>query len=333
MKKNTVFSFILVALLSACVNSPIPTPGSVHLLTTQVITPTKLSGTNALQGKILIEEPSGFYIANPDGTGEDLVLPQSDDIYNAALSNDKTRVAYFASGILSVKNIETGEISQINQAFIGGTAFGMSWSPNDEKIGLDCAPGTTVVTEICLFTVRDGHLQILTHAEQFASANQMISGGGAEFGNWSEDGAQIVFDNRFFPQNSGNAQGRIQIVNVQTGEVHTVFDELRQGGISMVVAPVLSPDGKTVLFVGKYAGKGEIFQVDADGSGLRQVTKSSHTYDITSPVWSPYGNAFFAFTARDGDPNIIGAPTLYSLDGEVLEQLNIDFGQVRSWVK
>jgi Tol biopolymer transport system component len=333
MKKNTIFSLILLALLSACSNRPTSIPGSISTSIPSVITPASLLGTNAQQGKILIKESSGFYIANPDGTHADLVLPHSDDIYNAALSNDKTRVAYFASGILSVKNIETGEISQINQAFVGGTAFGMGWSPNDEIIGLDCAPGTTNVTEICLFTVRDGHLQILTHAEQFASANQMISGGGAEFGNWSEDGAQIVFDNRFFPQNSGNAQGRIQIVNVQTGEVHTVFDELRQGRISMVVAPVISPDGKTVLFVGKYAGKGEVFQVNADGSGLRQVTKSSHTYDITSPVWSPYGKAFFAFTARDGDPNIIGTPTLYSLDGEVLEQLNIDFGQVRSWVK
>jgi TolB protein len=96
---------------------------------------------------------------------------------------------------------------------------------------------------------------------------------------------------------------------------------------------MLSPDGKTVLFDGNIRQLTEIFQINADGSGLRQVTLGNHASGISHPVWSPDGSVFFAYTASDSDPAKSGIPMLFSMNGNILLQLDIGSGRVLSWVK
>jgi Tol biopolymer transport system component len=53
--------------------------------------------------------------------------------------------------------------------------------------------------------------------------------------------------------------------------------------------PAWSPDGKSIAFVGR--GFGDLFVVNADGSGIRQLTRSgsigSANYGARFPSWSP----------------------------------------------
>lgn len=65
------------------------------------------------------------------------------------------------------------------------------------------------------------------------------------------------------------------------------------------VDPSWSPDGKQVAFVCCNSGVAQIHIVNADGSGVRNLTNSSTVE--RSPCWSPDGTKILFTSARDGN--------------------------------
>ena len=62
-----------------------------------------------------------------------------------------------------------------------------------------------------------------------------------------------------------------------------------------VQAPAWSPDGRTIVFVSWRDGNGEVYAMDADGSGPRNLTQ--HPAKDVRPAWSPDGRRI-AFVSR-----------------------------------
>ena len=65
-----------------------------------------------------------------------------------------------------------------------------------------------------------------------------------------------------------------------------------------------SPDGKQIAFSARYGknAKGDIYVMNADGSGIRQVTK--HPGHDSAPAWSPDGRRIAFISDRDAkDPS------------------------------
>jgi dipeptidyl aminopeptidase/acylaminoacyl peptidase len=63
-----------------------------------------------------------------------------------------------------------------------------------------------------------------------------------------------------------------------------------------------SPDGTKIAFMNNYDGDYEICLMNADGTGVRQLTKNSAT--DTYPTWSPDGTEIAFASNRDGDFDI-----------------------------
>lgn len=96
-------------------------------------------------------------------------------------------------------------------------------------------------------------------------------------------------------------------------------------------APAWSPDGKRIVFLGKYMNSRTnntgcecraLYIINSDGSGLRRLTPPSIRPGGHRPDWSPDGRTILFRTHPGDDPSGIGA-NLYTIhpDGSELRQL------------
>ncbi len=68
-----------------------------------------------------------------------------------------------------------------------------------------------------------------------------------------------------------------------------------------VTSPVFSPDGKQLAFSGQNGGISDLFVVNADGTGLRQLTNDK--YAQLMPAWSPDGHTIAYVTDEGPETN------------------------------
>ena len=73
-------------------------------------------------------------------------------------------------------------------------------------------------------------------------------------------------------------------MDVASGAITTLFDH---SVASMDSAPAWSPDGRQIAFESDLDGDPEIFVMNADGSGVRQLTHN--TIWDEGPAWAPDG--------------------------------------------
>jgi hypothetical protein len=112
---------------------------------------------------------------------------------------------------------------------------------------------------------------------------------------WSPDGSKIAFSSRHGPESRED----IWIVNSDGSDqqqVTSIFGQDRD--------PTWSPDGSQIAFSTNWDGNSEIYVVNADGTGLHNITNNVENQD-TTPAWSPDGTKI-AYVARTTNfsPNI-----------------------------
>src|SRR5918999_2051117 len=104
--------------------------------------------------------------------------------------------------------------------------------------------------------------------------------------NWSSDGKFLAFAAKRGPRDD------ILIVDVERNkEVKRI-----QLKLSGVTTPSWSPNGKQLVFTGYEGGLSDLYVVNRDGSGLRQLTEDK--YADLHPVWSPDGGSIAFATDR-----------------------------------
>ncbi len=76
-----------------------------------------------------------------------------------------------------------------------------------------------------------------------------------------------------------------------------------------------SPDGEKIAFVTKRDGNFDLYVMNADGSGLRRLTRGA-AWD-GGPAWSPDGRKFAFVSKRDGNDEV----SVINVDGTGLRNL------------
>ena len=209
-------------------------------------------------------------------------------VFDADLSPDGSQMAFKSRSMLYVYGIDTGELRAVDEdALYLPYDTPVEWSPDGKAIGLACT-SQWETSEICVFDLGTRQIHVLTDSRRYGNDAMSF------WGSWSKGGEEILFQLSTHPDESGETEDSLRILDVSTGRVRTVIDESRLNlGLFRDIA--LSPDGRTILFTAHPlddAYRSAIFRINTDGTGLRQLTEMGALI-YYGPVWSPDGRSFY----------------------------------------
>lgn len=323
---RVIFIVLIIISLIGCA----PVPADSDLIPSMTTTATASSLPDYSFGKILYVvagEITNVFMSNPDANDSLLVLSHA-GIRAVSLSPDAKLVAYVVDEIIYVKDIQDGQIRQLNSQPISGFYNKMEWSPDSKSIGFDCLVDS--VSEICVIDVENSSLKILTNSKNLGA--QFFDG--AIFGSWNEDGSQIVYCLKVSSTQGGIPGTIFMLLNMLDGSSIQFMDEKNDDdGITNYGCPVFQPQTQSILFTAKQNEKYMIFSANLNGSNMRRLTDPLVKYDIHDPiVVNPSGKYFFANAAKQDSEELIDVPTLFSAEGQILHQLEIPNGEIIAWV-
>jgi Tol biopolymer transport system component len=115
---------------------------------------------------------------------------------------------------------------------------------------------------------------------------------------WSPDGSKIAFVRDLW------TKAFVVVVEVETGASRRLAPALGVTPDSFPQPPSWSPDGRRIAFTGASDRSSDIFVVNADGTGLRNLTRSPTAHDH-GPAWSPDGR-LITFVSNRRPKGLIG---------------------------
>jgi dipeptidyl aminopeptidase/acylaminoacyl peptidase len=279
---------------------------------------------------------SGLWIMNADGSKNRFLIKGS----NARWSPDGTRIAYFADGEPKGTQIfvrwmdAEGAASQVTR--VSENPSNLSWSPDGRSVaftllvksdtpwkitmpsapeGAKWTPAPRVVDRLHYRRDRSGYIeqgatQLFLVPAEGGTPRQLTRG---EFGpselaanlnyDWTPDGRTIVFDGlRESDADLRYRESYVYAVDVESGAVRQLVTTK-----GMWANPRVSPDGRTVAFLGREGGRfsyraNEVWAIAIDGSGMRALT--TYDRDPGNLHWAPDGSGLF-FTLGDRGTNNI----------------------------
>ncbi len=218
-----------------------------------------------------LDDKKTVWVMNADGSGAKKILTRASE---PSLSPDGKKVAYYhwSDGIF-VANIDGTDPVKV----VGDTNVGfIDWSHDGRWIAFSAQPGGkgNIVIDV---VPPDGS------ALKDSQARRNITVGISP--SWSPDDAQFVFSTcrsscGIFKSSSAPGSEAIPLTSDDGG------------------APSWAPDGKRMVYQKEVEGQKQLFLINADGSGARQLTSGTAMH--VSAVWSSDGRFIFYRSPQGG---------------------------------
>jgi len=244
-------------------------------------------------------------------------------LYKADLSPAGSTIVFTRNAFLYFYDLRSNELTsfntELNQFFVTTPT---QWSPDGRKIGFACSQMFQAPPEVCVWDVNNAELSILSDLRTYGQYDYLA------FDGWSADAKTIVFMIAYSESEPQSGRQIILKLDINTGRVTQVVDS-KQTKLNISAGFALSPDGKTILFganspleISKNAYVSSLYQINADGSGLRRLVHFE-AWSLYQPLWSPDGNSFYVNASNF----YASIPLKYDLDGKLVGMLPFQLGR------
>ena len=242
-------------------------PGASGSAPTQAAAPT---------GKIAFSKSIGdgpenqsTWIMNEDGSNARKILDRAS---HPAFSPDGSQIVYYhwTDGLYVAKADGSNPKKIVGDTFTGGNYGSPDWSHDGRLIAFSAQPGGS------------GNIVIDAVNADGSNRHNITVGEGP---SWSPDDTQLVFHTCRGPQ--------CGIFHANSGGGDAVPIITDDGGLAD-----WSPDGKEILYQKDVDGQKQLFVINADGSGKKQLTQGSSLH--VDGAWSSDGKYIFYRSPEGG---------------------------------
>ncbi len=225
---------------------------------------------------------SDIYASNVDGSEERRLTDSPGLDGFPAWSPDGERLAFVSArdgGNSEIYVMNADGSGQRRLTHTSRSEFFLAWSPDGDRI---------------VYTAYDSGLNATLWVMDAADGSEREQLASGALPSWSPDGERIVYTAYF------GERPYLAVMNADGSERRGLGDVslIRKitGTAEMYEEPAWSPDGKRIAFASE--DNGEIYVMNADGSGRTRLTDIPKRYDHWPPTWSPDGKRI-AFSSED----------------------------------
>jgi dipeptidyl aminopeptidase/acylaminoacyl peptidase len=191
------------------------------------------------------------------------------------------QAAATTSGSIAFESNRNGNYDIFTMAATGGGQVALTTDPADDLDPAFSPDGS----RIAFASRRGGELHIWVMNADGSAQTQVTSGAGSDrYPTWAPDGSRLAFRRR------AGAASDIWVVTPGSPA-----QALTTGALAD--QPAWSPDGAHIAFVTTRDGNDEVYSMNADGTGQRDL--SANPASDRSPHWSPDGTRIVFRSLRD----------------------------------
>ena len=226
---------------------------------------------------------NGVYTVNADGSGRQRLARDSKD---PAWSPDGRTIAFFSGAKIYLMNADGSEHRTLTRPQAG--VRDLAWSPDGRKLAFLQGRGGCGPSCHDLYVVNSDGSGLRNLTAKLAVGIRLGLGPASDPA-WSPDGQMIAFARL----NPGLGES-IYVVKADGSRLRNLTPK----PVGTYADPAWSPDGRKIAFVSDRDGNSEVYVMNANGKGQRNLTRNP-AFDA-DPAWSPDGRKIAFASKRDG---------------------------------